>query len=158
MRREEFYKLINKEKYQVFILTSPAPFPFSFARHPWFVLSKKGQLSRWEVIHRNINHSARWGQLYMDLFSPLQGIEVVLFLKKYFWKSKLLGQIEGEVAEKIAKFIESSPTSYSHSYNYHFFGPNSNTYAQWVLNNFPEVKIKLPWNCFGKNYKKQAIR
>ena len=46
-----FEGLIKKDKYQVFVFANPAPIPISFARHPWFVLNKKGIISRWEVLH-----------------------------------------------------------------------------------------------------------
>jgi|SRR3989344_4507836 len=37
---------------------------------------------------------------------------------------------------------------------YFLTGPNSNTYAQWILDNCPEFQVKLPWNAFGKSYHK----
>ena len=51
------------------------------------------------------------------------------------------------------EFIKTSKDAYPYK-NYKLSGPNSNTYAQWILNNFPEAGIKLPWNCFDKNYEK----
>jgi len=73
---------------------------------------------------------------------------------KYFWTAKLLGQIEGATAAKIAEFIEKSPSLYPYCEKYFLAGPNSNTYAQWILDNCPEFQVKLPWNSIGSRYKK----
>ena len=74
---------------------------------------------------------------------------------KYYWEGKLLGYIEGDensTAKKVAEFIKNSKTIYPYCYKYSLRGPNSNTYAQWVLDNFPEFKVTLPKNSIGKNY------
>jgi hypothetical protein len=91
-------------------------------------------------------------RIYKNFFPPFQGIEIFPFLQKYFWKGHLLGQVEGDAAERMVKFIKDSPNTYPYTEEYFLSGPNSNTYAQWVLNNFPEFKVVLPWNAFGKNY------
>src|SRR3989338_7205702 len=111
---QKFQSLINKEKYQVFILACPTYTPFNFARHSWFVI------------------------------------------KKHFWKAKLMGYIEGSensTAQKIIEFIENSEKIYLYCFKYSFFGPNSNTYIQWVLDKFPEFNVKLSWNFIGKGFK-----
>ncbi len=151
----KFQLLIDKEKYQVFIFVCPGNMPFSFGSHPWFVINKQGLVSRWEVLFRKIQHKTGWGHLYMNIFPFFQGIEILPFSQKYFWKGELLGQIEGDIAKRMAEFIKDSPTQYPYCHKYFLSGPNSNTYAQWILNNFPEFKVKLPWNSFGKNYKRQ---
>lgn len=61
---------------------------------------------------------------------------------------------EGSLAAKMAEFIERSPETYPFKNQYRFRGPNSNTYAQWILNHFPETGMALSWNAFGKKYKK----
>ncbi len=75
------------------------------------------------------------------------------------WRGKLLTILEGDensVIRKMVDLIESSNTTYPNNYNYKLIeGPHSNAYTQWVLNHFPELKIKLPWNCFGNNYKEK---
>ena len=154
MNDQELKKLVKKDKHQVFLFACPVSVPLNFALHPWFVINKQGAVSRWEVLFRNKVHTTRWGHLYLNFFSPFQGIEVSPFSQKHFWKVKLLGFIEGDggsVAERIAEFIENSKKAYPYRYKYSLTSINSNTYAQWVLSNFPEFKVKLPWNCFGKN-------
>ena len=141
-------------KHQVFLYICPGNLPFSFAPHPWFIINKQGIVTRWEVLFRKLQHKTKWGHLYMNLFPPFQGIEIIPFVEKYFWTAKLLGQIEGATAAKIAEFIEKSPSLYPYCEKYFLAGPNSNTYAQWILDNCPEFQVKLPWNSIGSRYKK----
>ena len=49
MNQVEFYRLVKKDKYQVFLMASRCPMPFVFALHTWFVLNKKGEIDRWEA-------------------------------------------------------------------------------------------------------------
>lgn len=49
MNKHEFFNLIRKDKYQVFLFSSPLPFPFNFAVHTWIVTAKKDKVTRWEV-------------------------------------------------------------------------------------------------------------
>jgi Protein of unknown function (DUF3750) len=157
MTSQECEKLIDKNKYQVFICTSFCSFPFNFALHPWFVINKKGVISRWDVIDwKNINDTS-CKHLHKNFLPPWKGLWMVRYVVKISHKASLFSIIEGDensIARKMADFIENSPKIYPYCNKYHFVGPNSNTYVQWILNQFPELKIKLPWNCFGKNFQK----
>ncbi len=153
--------LIKKDMYQVFILTSFCSIPVNFAQHTWFVINKKGIISRWEVLFRllrkNDMSKTGWGHLYTNFSPTTQGIEIVPFWAKFHWKTKLAQVIEGNensVAQKMSDIIEQSPKNYPYSHQYSLIGANSNTYIQWALNQFPELNIQLAWNAFGKNYKK----
>jgi hypothetical protein len=70
---------------------------------------------------------------------------------------KLIASLSGDeksTAKQVVDFIEEMTPFYPYKENYKLFpGPNSNTYIAWILREFPELKIKLPWNAFGKNYK-----
>jgi hypothetical protein len=156
--QEDFQKLLKSEKYQVFLFTCPATMPFSIGTHPWFVVNRKGTISRWEIIWRPEKWNMRWGHLYKDFYPrPEQGIEVFPLSRKYFWgNGKLLGCLEGDegsLAHKISDTIASTPSIYPYCDSYSVTGPNSNTYVQWVLNQFPDSGLKLPCNAFGKHYK-----
>ena len=151
---EEFQNLINKNEYQVFVFDSSAYFPFNFARHPWFVLNKKGEVSRWEV--RQERNKETGSHLYFNSQLPFQGLNLTYFIENYFWKVELLGFIEGDensVAQKMIDFMEKSKETYPYTFEYSLTGPNSNTYLQWVLNKFPEFNIKLSWRFIGKDFK-----
>ncbi len=159
MRSPELENLIDPTKYQVFLFSCPAPMPASFAVHPWFVVNQKGVVSRWDVVHKkNLPRGKSWGYLYMNIRPIFQGSLMFLTLHNYFWKNfRLLGSIEGDegsIAAKITEFITNSKDAYPYRNRYFALGPNSNTYAQWVLDAFPEFKAKLPWNAVGKGYLK----
>ncbi len=62
----------------------------------------------------------------------------------------MLGKISGESAKKIIQEIKKTEIDYPYLHTYKLLGPNSNTYTQYILNKFPEWKIRLPWNAFGK--------
>ncbi len=153
MEISEFERLIKKDTCQVFLFASPTNLPFSFAMHPWFVINNKGMLERWEVLFRKkCKCQTHWGHLHKDFLPLFSGIEVIPFYRGLLWPGKLLSSIEGESARQCSDFIKRSPQMYPYCNTYSLVGPNSNTYAQWVLNNFPEWQVKLPGNAFGKRY------
>jgi hypothetical protein len=157
MKLKKFTELLKTDKYQVFLFTCPGNLPFSFASHPWFIINKKGVVSRWEILFRKTKHKTSWGHLHMNFFPLIRGIEIIPPFQRYLWQAKLRGFVEGDeysMAKNMADFIENSKNIYPYREKFVLLGPNSNTYGQWVLDNFPEFKIKLPFNAIGKNYKK----
>jgi len=95
--------------------------------------------------------------VFKDFFNdPTIGIGIYHGSKKK-WKGTLIGSITGDensLAREMHDFINTESLNYRYKNIYKVYpGPNSNTYIQWILNKFPESKITLPWNCFGKNYK-----
>jgi hypothetical protein len=156
MQTEEmnnFENLIKKDKYQVFVFCCPAYFPTNFAKHAWIVVNKKGEISRWEIRHYRNNKTTNF--LHINTQSPFNGIQITFGLKR-FWSAKLLGSLEGCEEPRIQQtieFIENSQKKYPYCNKYKLLGPNSNTYVQNVLNNFPEFNIKLGWRFVGKSYK-----
>lgn len=156
MNEQDFNRLLKNDKYQVFLFACPATLPYAFARHPWFVVNQKGNISRWEIFWRpQYGHLLRWGHLHKDFFPPLQGIEMFFLSQKHFWGSGTLrGYVEGDegsLAARMAACIECSGETYPYCRTYSLLGPNSNTYVQWVLDQFPESGLHLPWNAFGKH-------
>ncbi len=155
MTESEFKKLLKKDSFQVFLVTCPAQIPAVFAIHPWFIVNKKGSVSRWEVIYRR-NKETAWGYISENELPPYSGIQAIPFTQLFFWKSKLLNVIEGDensTAARVAECLTSSPEQYPLRKKYHLLGPNSNTYVQWIIDTFPESGMKLPWNAIGKNFK-----
>jgi len=169
MDEKEFKKLVDKKKYQVFVFTSPVPIPFCFAVHTWFVLCKKGKIDRWEagrfffidktdnLVRRVFRKARSKTDVFHNFYkNPVLGMNLNPFYHEPRFGNKLIGQIEGSTAEKMIKFIEKSPKIYPYKKLYKLYpGPNSNTYPQWVINHFPQSKLKLPWNAFGKAYAKR---
>jgi hypothetical protein len=159
MNAEEFEKMLKPDRYQVLLLSCPANMPFFFAIHPWFVLNKKGEVSRfgnggqrYEVYFEKAKGKESWGHVHKNWLPPFQGIEVFPYSDRWHWGSRLIGSIEGEVAQRMIETIELSGETYPYANSYSLLGPNSNTYVQWVLKQFPESGLSLPWNAFGKDY------
>lgn len=162
MTEESFRSLIKKDHHQVFLFASNAGLPISFGTHPWFVCSEKGQISRWEILFRKNQCPTCWGHLHLNYLPPTVGLEIfpitfkaLPYLSKYHWKGELLAQIEGKrgsTANQLIDFIQESKEKYPFRDKYSFIGPNSNTYAQWVIDHFPESNFQLPRNSFGRHY------
>ncbi len=146
---------IKKDKFQVFLLSSPCSIPISFARHHWFVLNKKGELHRYEVLHWKNGEVDNSNYLHKNSINPFHGLGILPFTNKYSWESRIECSIEGDensTAKLMIDFIEAPNETYPYCNKYSFFGPNSNTYVQFALNKFPEFKTRLSWNSFGKNF------
>lgn len=155
MESNKFRNLIKKDKYQVFLFSCPAVVPFQIGLHHWFVINRKGQISRWEILKRKNVFKTSFGHLCLNVLSPTKGTKVLPPFKK-FWNSKLEGFIEGDrnsLAKKMTDFIETSSKSYPYKNRYNlFYGPNSNTFIQWIISRFPRSGFKLSWRAVGKNY------
>ncbi len=157
MMQADFDKLINKDKYQVFVFMSHASLPVLFSVHPWIVINEKGKISRLEI-KRDRNKNEELGYLYINDQLPYEGLPIIYPFKKFPWKAQVLGLIEGDensLAKRMTDFIGNSKKTYPYLKKYSLItGPNCGTYVEWVLDNFPEIEIKLPWSAIGKNYKK----
>jgi hypothetical protein len=154
--KKDYNNLIDNSKYQIFLFVSNAVMPFSIAKHPWFVVNNKGDISRWEIIvdKNNPNNFVR-----KDFCDPFLGSGVFTFKTTMYWKEKLIGYDTGDYnsfIKDMVNLILRSASEYPFKNIYRFRGPNSNTYVQWVLNQFPEFKYELPWNSFGKGYRVES--
>lgn len=130
--------------------------PWGYFYHPWFVVNRKGVISRWEFRHFRNKVRPQWGHVHSDSQPPFEGIGVFFFFNIPRRRTGLLGILEGDensAAQRAVEFIEKSGDTYPIRHKYFPTWPNSNTYAQWVLDHFPEFGIKLPWNFIGKGYK-----
>lgn len=146
-------------QYRVELHYSRAHMPFWFASHGWLVTEKHGVVSRWEVLFRKHASLESWGHLHKNYLPPTPGIEIIPYWMRFLWKGHLIGSVEGNensLAQRMVECIEQSSITYPFKDRYSVLGPNSNTYPQWVLNHFPEAKLKLPWNSYGKAYASRA--
>ncbi len=160
MQITNFENLVDKDKNQVFVFYCPAYIPVNFAIHPWFLVNRKGVLSRYEIFNiKNFQADNEGfiniGYWYKNGLPTYSGIQVFPYSKKYHWNAKLLGVVDGDDTKvlEMIELIENSDKQYPHIQTYRLLGPNSNTYVNWILSKFPEFKIKLPLGAIGKNYK-----
>jgi hypothetical protein len=149
--------VLKKDCYQVFLMTCPAPLPISFAAHPWFVVNKLGAVSRWEVGVKSFRGREQWEYVHKDAFPLFQGVPMLHpLIRKPAWNSRLEGHLEGgegSLAAQLVECIEASPATYPYTNSYNLLGPNSNTYAEWILRQSPQSGLSLPWNAYGKDWK-----
>ncbi len=149
-------KLLNPEAYQVFLMVNPSR--ALIFTHPWFVVNRKGEISRWAIGRSSIDGNPRFGWINKNALPPFSGVPPFLFLglQQPIWRGTLLGYVEGDkdsLAAQMAACIEKSKDSYPYRNTYAPSGPNCNTYIQWVLDQFPDCGFKLPWNSLGKDYR-----
>lgn len=161
-------RLIRNDRYQVFLMTSPAPLPFSFAAHPWLVVNAKGVISWYGVGNQRVrmtdqplfgNHfcvgNGCVGFVHKDGHSFGKGSIILSSFPKYLWRGRVRSGVEGgesSLAARMTSFIQASPSTYPYRDHYELLGPNSNTYVEWILEQFPESHMSLPWNALGKGY------
>jgi len=101
------------------------------------------------------------GNVYKNLLSARTGF-LLWYQNKKWWKDNAPGRrwrttlcstsvgSDGSPAERLYKFIEEGGLkTYTKEYRF-IIGPNSNTFTQWVVDQVPECKLRLPWNAWGK--------
>ncbi|PKH21782.1 hypothetical protein CIG19_14650 [Enterobacterales bacterium CwR94] len=113
------------------------------AVHPWIIFKREGEreYNRYEVIS--------WGS----------GIKVRRNrnLPDGYWygaKPRLLVQHTGPAAQAMIPDIEKAIASYPWPETYHAWpGPNSNTFIAHIGRNVPALKLDLPANAIGKDFR-----
>lgn len=143
---------INPEQSQVLLCTCPAIMPYSLARHPWFVINDEGNVERWELLYLENKTNPEWGHIHKNFFSAFAGIRVFSFFQNFHWPASVRKKVNGQKAQNLMETIRSTPDMYPHANRYELLGPNSNTYAQWIINQHPELNLDLPWNAVGKGF------
>lgn len=133
---------------KVTVYKSNITLPIPFVQHTWLVSDQDGVITRWEVLHRKKDQS----HLHINRFPPFKGLPIWWLNGKVKWRAKELVSFSGEKAQQILNRLQSSKSIYPN--NYGFFGPNSNTYTQWILKDL----FKLPFWCIGKDYPIDNIR
>lgn len=151
MRYIELQKLINREKNQVFLFNSKCSFPLWFVRHHYFLVSKKGKLTRYEISYDKSKNKGQ-GHLMINEKEPLQGNPLIKNGKKPAWSVQVIDSADGKVAEKLIKVLEKSVETYQDKHNYRLVTCNCNTYAQRMINQVPECGFKLSRNAIGRKW------
>ena len=123
------------------------PFPLGlFAVHYWFTVlePQSGQCDRWEIWQSKDAGGASVGHLHCNLKAPDAGVGG--------GPAQVHAEWRGEEAAKLAEVLKSSEAHYPHVHSYlPWPGPNSNTFAAWVLER-AGLEIELPWRAVGKDY------
>jgi uncharacterized protein DUF3750 len=117
----------------------------AMAVHHWFVASDPltGRWERWEVWQDPDAGGTNWGHVHRDLMAPGRGVGG--------GPASVAAEWRGAAAEAIYDVL-SRPEDYPYCSRYHAWpGPNSNTYAAWVLER-AGVTYDLDPRAIGKDY------
>jgi hypothetical protein len=133
--------LAEADQAVVRLYIAPTWFLGGLATHPWFLV-KAGDartFDRWEVTHLA---AAPHGYVHKDLHEPEETIGTD--------SSYVFAELVGEEAAAVVQFITSESPLYPCRNRYLFYpGPNSNTYARWVLDQ-TGWDVKLPLTAIGQ--------
>ena len=117
------------------------------ADHCWLLIFHAGEGSqcqecdRWEVWQHSHQNESCWGHLHKNLLTPYEGVGN--------GPSRLIQQWSDGEALSIVEKLELSPQIYPFINTYRYWpGPNSNTFAQWIVGD----KIKLGIRAIGKDF------
>jgi hypothetical protein len=124
---------------------APLPWPFGlFASHYWFVVFDGGKAQRWEVWQTKNAGGRALGHVHCDLKHPDEGVGGGPMRVDAEWT--------GEAAVSIVKILK-DPDAYPFCERYRYWpGPNSNTYAAWVLRQ-AGVDHPLPRRAVGGKFR-----
>ena len=123
------------------LYVAPLPGLEAIATHPWFVVKRADSTTfhRWEVLERL---AGPYGFVREDALLPTSDVGAGGVC--------VLAELIGPEAEPVVAFIEERSPVYPCRYHYAYFpGPNSNTYAQWVLDH-TGWPVLLPPTAIGK--------
>ncbi len=123
------------------LYSAPIPNIEAIATHAWFVVKSAEATSfdRWELWQ---TAGGPYGHLRRNLQAPESGVGAN--------GAFVVAELIGPAAEPVVDFITDRSPTYPCRNTYFFLGPNSNTYAQWVLDN-TGWNAELPATAIGKD-------
>jgi hypothetical protein len=124
---------------------APLPRPLNrIALHHWFVIREgAAEPERWEVWQNCAARGEHWDHLHRNLMPAERGVGG--------GPSVVARQWSGAEAAAIAEALR-RPEEYPHRSHYRYWpGPNSNTYAAWILQR-AEVDCRLDPRAIGKDF------
>jgi hypothetical protein len=117
------------------------------AVHYWFVVDD-GARHRWEVWQTADAGGRSVGHLHCDLKAPEADVGGGPSRVEAVWR--------GEEARRIAEVLARCGATYPFCARYFPWpGPNSNTFAAWVLAQ-AGIDYRLGWRALGRNYRRKA--
>jgi hypothetical protein len=114
-----------------------------FAVHPWIIFKRAGEAryTRYDVIG--------WagGNVIRRNYALPDGLW-------YGSQPQLLVDQRGPGVEALIEQVQSAIASYPYPHSYHAWpGPNSNTFLAHIGREVPELRLDLPANAIGKDYR-----
>ena len=135
-----------KVQLRVELRSASLPWPIGlFASHYWFVVFDGAKAQRWEVWQTKNAGGRAVGHVHCDLKPPDAGVGGGPMRMEAEWT--------GEEASCITKVLKEME-AYPFCERYHYWpGPNSNTYAAWVLRE-AGIDHPLPRRAMGGKYRR----
>ena len=147
------YTLLDSNEPIVRLYLAPVLGADEIATHPWFAMKRAGadHFDRWEVISDDLASAYElrvfadgiYGYVINNLIGPDE------YPGGRAW---VAAEIVGPEADAIIDFIETQSPHYPCRHRYEYFpGPNSNTYARWVLDQ-TGWNVTLPPSAIGQDF------
>lgn len=147
--------------YKIHLYSTPLPLPLNFFVHCYFVSKHNGIVHRHEVIgNERPDHPAiRSGFLFQDYLPAEQGFSMCAKALCHGRGPRFgvqhIGYCAGEADSPAHQLYTLLTTDavYACPAVYHYKmiqGPNSNTFAQWVIDQVPDCGLQLPFTAWGK--------
>ncbi len=134
--------VLSNSQALVRLYSAPIPELEGIATHPWFIVKRKNAntYSRWEVWQ---DAGGLYGHVRQNFLTAESGVGA--------GGTYVIAELQGPVAESVVEFIYTESPTYPCKDNYVLFpGPNSNSYAQWVLTE-TGWNVTLPDSAIGKD-------
>ena len=115
------------------------------ADHYWFVVTEEGSgaCHRWEVWQTPATGGVSIGHVHCDRKEPAAHVGG--------GPTRIAAVWHGPEARALRAVLE-RPAEYPHCHRYHYWpGPNSNTFAAWVLKK-AGIAYVLPWRAIGAGF------
>lgn len=148
------------KNYSVSIYATPMSFPLSFTVHTWIEISDGETTDRYDLwgYPGLPSPSPNRGYVYHNLLPDHLGTTFSPFAKASTLKGRQAGKqvrhITGEAgspAEAAYRTIKEKAFDYPAAHTYRMiWGPNCNTYTQWLIDQTQNTVLTLPWNAWGK--------
>lgn len=132
-------ELARSRQAVVRLYSAPIPGLEAIATHPWFVVKAAGatRFDRWELLS---DAGGPYGHVRKNRMAPESGVGAGGVF--------IVGELIGAEAEPVVEFIEAQSPTYTCRDTYFFLGPNSNTYAQWILDQ-TGWRLTMPASAIG---------
>lgn len=117
-----------------------------FAQHPWIIFKRSGEtaFTRYDVV------GWRGGDVVQRNYALPDGLW-------YGAQPRLLVDHRGDGVDAMIDAIEAAIESYPYAHTYRSYpGPNSNTFLAHIGRQVPALKLDLPANAIGKDYRPLA--
>lgn len=147
--------------YSIYVYATPMSFPFNFPVYTWVEILHGAKNERYDLWgYPGLHKTPDLGYIYKDIFSNHLGTTLSPFVNVNNLTKRQTGKVISEVcgehdssAHSLYSAIKRNALNYPYAYTYNMiFGPNCNTFIQWLLDLVPESKLHLPFNAWGKKY------